>query len=192
MHWDVSWQFCGIESAWASYLISLVCVSILHEMQMRVLPSVQPFHAIAYPIDAMLALEIRYYCFRIWECNNMLLVIADFTMVLTWHERVMHLEFFVREFSASTALDWLLVVLVTVRNMQNTVPWLLQGLEHSHLTILQLFVWRVKGVVAVYELGMSKLPVFTTRNHCPGFIKQSTVTCWSSNSLNIFLDEMIV
>jgi hypothetical protein len=29
-------------------------------MQMRVLPSVQPFHAIAYPIDAMLALEIRY------------------------------------------------------------------------------------------------------------------------------------
>jgi hypothetical protein len=73
-------------------------------MQMRVLPSVQPFHAIAYPIDAMLALEIRYYCFRIRECNNML-VIADFTMVLPWHERVMHLGFFVREFSASTALD---------------------------------------------------------------------------------------
>lgn len=29
---------------------------------MSVLPSVQPFHAIAYPIDPMLALEIRYRC----------------------------------------------------------------------------------------------------------------------------------
>lgn len=28
--------------------------------QMSVLPSVQPFHAIAYPIDPLLALEIRY------------------------------------------------------------------------------------------------------------------------------------
>ena len=28
--------------------------------QMSVLPSVQPFHAIAYPLDPMLALEIRY------------------------------------------------------------------------------------------------------------------------------------
>lgn len=27
---------------------------------MSVLPSVQPFHAIAYPIDPMLALDIRY------------------------------------------------------------------------------------------------------------------------------------
>jgi hypothetical protein len=29
--------------------------------QMSVLPSVQPFHAIAYPIDPLLALEIRYH-----------------------------------------------------------------------------------------------------------------------------------
>jgi protein O-GlcNAc transferase len=28
-------------------------------LQMSVLPSVQPFHAIAYPIDPLLALEIR-------------------------------------------------------------------------------------------------------------------------------------
>lgn len=29
---------------------------------MGLLPSVQPFHAIAYPIDPTLALEIRYFC----------------------------------------------------------------------------------------------------------------------------------
>jgi hypothetical protein len=33
---------------------------VRRQIKMRVLPSVQPFHAIAYPIDAMLALEIRY------------------------------------------------------------------------------------------------------------------------------------
>jgi hypothetical protein len=33
---------------------------VRRQIQMQVLPSVQPFHAIAYPIDAMLALEIRY------------------------------------------------------------------------------------------------------------------------------------
>lgn len=33
-------------------------------IQMSVIPSVQPFHAIAYPIDPMLALEIRYSTFR--------------------------------------------------------------------------------------------------------------------------------
>ncbi|GJM85031.1 hypothetical protein PR202_ga00759 [Eleusine coracana subsp. coracana] len=32
--------------------------NLLHTLQMQVLPSVQPFHAIAYPIDPMLALEI--------------------------------------------------------------------------------------------------------------------------------------
>jgi hypothetical protein len=31
-------------------------------LQMSILPSVQPFHAIAYPINPMLALEIRYHC----------------------------------------------------------------------------------------------------------------------------------
>lgn len=33
---------------------------ILLCLQMSVLPSVQPFHAIAYPIDPILALEIRF------------------------------------------------------------------------------------------------------------------------------------
>jgi protein O-GlcNAc transferase len=35
---------------------------IRRQIKMSVLPSVQPFHAIAYPIDPMLALEIRYRC----------------------------------------------------------------------------------------------------------------------------------
>lgn len=34
-------------------------ISFSFFLQMSVLPSVQPFHAIAYPIDPMLALEIR-------------------------------------------------------------------------------------------------------------------------------------
>ena len=43
------------------------CLNILQlsfVFQMSVIPSVQPFHAIAYPLDPMLALEIRYeyYC----------------------------------------------------------------------------------------------------------------------------------
>lgn len=38
-------------------MFQLSCFSIF---QMSVLPSVQPFHAIAYPLDPMLALEIRY------------------------------------------------------------------------------------------------------------------------------------
>jgi hypothetical protein len=38
------------------------CLMVGFVMQMRLLPSVQPFHAIAYPIDAMLALEIRLGC----------------------------------------------------------------------------------------------------------------------------------
>lgn len=38
-------------------ILQLFCFSIF---QMSVLPSVQPFHAIAYPLDPMLALEIRY------------------------------------------------------------------------------------------------------------------------------------
>jgi len=46
------------------YLFEYPSIIILSVLQMSVLPSVQPFHAIAYPLDPMLALEIRYeyYC----------------------------------------------------------------------------------------------------------------------------------
>lgn len=36
--------------------------------QMSLLPSVQPFHAIAYPLDPMLALEIRLGINKIFKC----------------------------------------------------------------------------------------------------------------------------
>lgn len=40
-------------------VLQLLCFSV---RQMSVLPSVQPFHAIAYPLDPLIALEIRYGC----------------------------------------------------------------------------------------------------------------------------------
>uniref|UniRef100_A0A2N9H4X6 Probable UDP-N-acetylglucosamine--peptide N-acetylglucosaminyltransferase SPINDLY n=1 Tax=Fagus sylvatica TaxID=28930 RepID=A0A2N9H4X6_FAGSY len=55
-----------VEAAVKSYKQALLLRSdfpeatcnLLHSLQMSVLPSVQPFHAIAYPIDPLLALEI--------------------------------------------------------------------------------------------------------------------------------------
>ena len=42
-------------------LISISSYNLLSLFfQMSLLPSVQPFHAIAYPIDPMLALDIRF------------------------------------------------------------------------------------------------------------------------------------
>nr|CAN80393.1 hypothetical protein VITISV_001595 [Vitis vinifera] len=57
-----------VEAAVKSYKQALVLrpdfpeatCNLLHTLQMSVLPSVQPFHAIAYPIDPLLALDIRY------------------------------------------------------------------------------------------------------------------------------------
>jgi len=46
-----------------AYLFEYPSIIILSVFQMSVLPSVQPFHAIAYPLDPMLALEIRYEYF---------------------------------------------------------------------------------------------------------------------------------
>lgn len=46
-----------------AYLFEYPSIIILYVLQMSVLPSVQPFHAIAYPLDPMLALEIRYECY---------------------------------------------------------------------------------------------------------------------------------
>lgn len=48
--------YCG-RARCVEFLVYFAMVGFV--MQMRLLPSVQPFHAIAYPIDSMLALEIR-------------------------------------------------------------------------------------------------------------------------------------
>jgi hypothetical protein len=111
-------------------------------MQMRVLPSVQPFHAIAYPIDAMLALEISQKYAE--HCS---LIASRFGAQSFNHPPAVHVK-------SEGGSGRLRVGYVQTACVYTTEPlfWL----------------------------------------NCPGFIKQSTVTCWSSNFLNIFLDEMIV
>ena len=50
--------------------------------QMSVLPSVQPFHAIAYPIDPLLALEIRYSNFPSYALFKMNATFLSFLSVI--------------------------------------------------------------------------------------------------------------
>lgn len=66
-----------VVSSWYTIVISMFAngaVSCIHNpTQMSVLPSVQPFHAIAYPLDPMLALDIRWGFFLL------------FFFLLVWH-----------------------------------------------------------------------------------------------------------
>lgn len=56
---DVRINFLSMLSFSHYQLCWLLNVNAIFLFQMSLLPSVQPFHAIAYPIDPMLALEIR-------------------------------------------------------------------------------------------------------------------------------------
>ena len=57
------WEYfafnCLLSSLWKHNIMCFNKNSISKLCQMQYLPSVQPFHAIAYPIDPMLALDIR-------------------------------------------------------------------------------------------------------------------------------------
>jgi hypothetical protein len=76
-------------------------------MQMQVLPSVQPFHAIAYPIDAMLALEIRNISSEFERVVNhsatCSFVLSYLTTVPTLAQEAIHLKFMAEEF---TIINW--------------------------------------------------------------------------------------
>jgi hypothetical protein len=51
-------------------------------LQMSVLPSVQPFHAIAYPIDPLLALDIRFVYVTSFLCRINMDTIVSYVLSL--------------------------------------------------------------------------------------------------------------